>query len=119
MLCYDLVLAIPGAFISCAVAGARWCSERCALSNKRVLRGVCTLKQLDVLRSDRTPLDERLEIENLIPALAAVKDDLDGLQQLVGLYVRISNISSSVPNPPGKMISALARYANQNFRMKK
>ena len=35
---------------------------------KRVLRGVCTLKQLDVLRSDRTPLDERLEIENLIPA---------------------------------------------------
>ena len=33
--------------------------------------------------------------------------------------VRISNISSSVPNPPGKMTSALARYANQNFRMKK
>ena len=33
--------------------------------------------------------------------------------------VRISNSSSSVPNPPGNITSAFARYANQNFRMKK
>ena len=37
----------------------------------------------------------------------------------VWLSVRISKSSSHVPNPPGKMTRALARYANQNFRMKK
>ena len=37
----------------------------------------------------------------------------------VCISVRISNISSSVPNPPGNTTSALAIYANQNLRMKK
>jgi membrane-associated protease RseP (regulator of RpoE activity) len=33
--------------------------------------------------------------------------------------VRVSNSSSMVPKPPGKTAMALARYRNQNLRMKK
>ena len=51
-------------------------------------RRIGVAEQIQVLLGDRAPLRHRLEVEHLVPVLAAVEDDADLLRQLVGLRER-------------------------------
>jgi hypothetical protein len=95
------------------------CSERWVLSSVNASRRVSALDQAWCPRANRAPLGHRFEVEDRIPVLGAVEMIwILSPSFSVCISVRISNISSSVPKPPGKTTSAFARYANQNLRMK-
>ena len=55
---------------------------------ERVGGRVGVMKQLEILFGNGAPLGHRLEIQHLIPVLAAVQHDADLLRQLVGLHQR-------------------------------
>ena len=78
------------------------------------------LEQIEVFGRDHARIDHGFEIDDLLPVLAAVDDDDNLLGQFLGLgegedFKKFVERAESA----GKITSALARYANQNLRMKK
>src|SRR5688572_12120198 len=51
-----------------------------------LLRAVSPLHQTEIDARDRAPVLERLELQDLIPILRPVKNDLDLLGKLLGLH---------------------------------
>src|SRR5436189_2398678 len=65
---------------------------------ERVLRRVGVLQQAEIGLGNRAPLRHGLEIEDLVPVLAAVQDHFDLLRQLVGLHQR-ENLEELIARP--------------------
>src|SRR5208337_987816 len=121
---YGRVLAISGTAASpwrFGCCGPRWYLVSPSFRNSKLSSG-----ESDILNSSRSAAE-------IIPASASASKLMIFFQYSlpymtmtiflasfsVWARVTISKNSSSVPKPPGKITSALARYANQNLRMKK
>ena len=69
---------------------------------------------------DRPGLGQRLPVDDAFPEVAAEQQEGDAASSgRVWIRVRLSNISSSVPKPPGKMQTARARIRKCILRMAK
>jgi hypothetical protein len=85
-----------------------------------VFGSVDELEKIEVAGRNGTPVHERLKVHDAAPVFAAINDDKNFLGQLVGLGER-EDFEKLVDGAEtaGKITSALAKYANQNLRMKK
>ena len=71
--------------------------------------GLRVPEEVAVFGLDDAFLDEEVEVDRLSPISLADKNDRDRSILRVWLSVRTSKSSSSVPKPPGKATSAIAR----------
>src|SRR5204862_434435 len=55
---------------------------------ERIARRVGVVQQLQILVRDRAPLGHRVEVQYVVPVVAAIEDHVDLLRQLVGLHQR-------------------------------
>ncbi len=83
------VFAMPGARVSCAVCGTRWCAIRCFFSSSNASpanRHGRADSRSSSLMAPHSAIGS--SFEHLVPVLAAVQDDQQLLRQLAGLRQR-------------------------------